>query len=83
MTINKRRRKKPTIEPPTTPLKRARFRDPDYVQSVVMRMGTEFIDRLDELCSVNERSRRELIEMLISKESMKFRKDETYRITPI
>lgn len=82
MTI-KRRRKKNIAERPKTPLKRAGFRDPDYVQSVVLRMGTEFIDRLDELCSANERSRRELIEILISRESMHFRKDSNYRINPL
>jgi len=78
-----RRRKKTTIEQPSTPLKRAGFRDPDYVQSVVLRMGTEFIDRLDELCDTNKRSRREIIEILIAEASYEFRTDPEARINPL
>lgn len=78
-----KRRKKVVIESPSTPLKRAGFRDPDYVHSVVLRMGTEFIDRLDELCETNKRSRREIIEILISEASYEFRTDPEARINPI
>jgi gamma-glutamylcyclotransferase (GGCT)/AIG2-like uncharacterized protein YtfP len=78
-----KRRKKKVQETPTTPLKRGGFRDPDYVQSVVLRMGTEFIDRLDELCDANARSRREIIEILISEASMEYRGNKEARINPL
>ena len=79
-----KRRKKAATEPPSRPLKRGGvFRDPDYVHSVVLRMGSEFIDRLDELCEVNKRSRREIIEILVAEASYEYRTDPEARIHPL
>lgn len=52
---------------PTTPEIRPGFRDDDYVQPVMLRMGTGYVDALDELCKENGRSRRVLIEILIKR----------------
>lgn len=76
-----RRTKQPVV--PSTPEKRAGFRDPDHVRSVVLRMGEEFITRLDELCGVNNRSRRELVEILIAEASVEYQADPTARINPL
>ena len=82
MATNRRQKKKrATI--PTTPTKRAGFRDPDHVKSVVLRMGDEFIDRLDELCHVNKRSRREIVEILVAEASLEYRSDRSARINPL
>lgn len=52
---------------PRTPEVRPGFRDDDYVQPVMLRMGTGFVDALDQLCAANERSRRVIIEKLIER----------------
>lgn len=66
-----------------TPLKRAGFRDPDYVQSVVLRMGTGYVDALDELCELNGRSRREVVEILINEAATDLALNPGSRINPI
>ena len=80
-TRKKRQTRKPTI--PTTPEVRPGFRDPNHVQSVVLRMGKEHVKRLDELVKVNGRSRRELVEILISEASIEYREDRSARINPL
>lgn len=59
------------------------FRNADDVQSVVMRMGRGYVDALDELCEVNNRSRRELVEILIAEASMEYKHDPSARILPL
>lgn len=78
-----RRKKRAKKAAPTTPLTRKGFRDTDHVRSVVLRMGDEFVDALDELCSVNGRSRREIIEILVSEASLEYRGDKSARINPL
>ena len=80
---NRRQRKAAEPEVPSTPQQRAGFRDPDHVKSVVLRMGTPFISRLDELCAVNGRSRREIVEILVAEASLEFQADSTARINPL
>ena len=42
------------------------FRDPAEVQGILLRMGTQFVDALDHLCDTNNRSRREIVEILVN-----------------
>ena len=80
-----RRQRKPEPSTPdlATPLKRAGFRDPDYVQSVVLRMGTGYVDALDELCEANDRSRREIVEILIHEAITDLKMNPDSRINPL
>jgi len=71
----------PSILP--TPEVRRGFRDAEYVQPVAMRMGTGFIDALDELCVINNRSRRELIETLIEHAMREYLRNPNARIVPV
>lgn len=69
------------LRTPESP-QRARTRDPDYVESILLCMGTSFIDALDILCDANNRSRRELVEILINYAYIEFQKNPHTRITP-
>jgi len=68
----------PAVAP--TPEIRPGFRDTDYVQPVVLRMGTGYVDALDELCAANGRSRRELVEALIVRAIQEFDSNPDSRI---
>ena len=81
MSTNKRRQKKQ--RKPSTPLTRKGFRNSDHVKSVVLRMGDDFVDALDELCEVNGRSRREIVEILVSEASQELQHDKSARINPL
>ena len=70
------------IQVPSTPEIRPGFRDPDHTQSIVLCMGHEFLNALDELCSVNARSRREIVETLVTEASVEYQQDKTARIQP-
>lgn len=59
------------------------FRDQNYVDSIILRMGVPFIALLDQLCEVNERSRREIVEMLVTEAATKLEADPSSRVTPI
>ncbi len=59
------------------------FRDSKDVQSVMMRMGKDYVAALDELCVVNGRSRRELVEILIDEAYQEYQHDNSARITPL
>ena len=59
------------------------FRDPDFVDSVILRMGIPFIKLLDDLCKANGRSRREIVEMLVTEAAIKLETDAETRITPV
>lgn len=58
-------------------------RDPNFVKPVVLRMGTPYIKQLDSLCLVNKRSRRELLEILISEAHAEWESDRNARINPL
>ena len=62
--------------------RRRDYRDPDQVRSINMRMGDIYVDRLDELCDINDRSRRVIVEMLIDKAHDELRRNPAKRITP-
>ena len=59
------------------------FRDSKDVQSVMMRMGVDYVAALDELCTVNDRSRREIVEILIDEAYQEYLNDKNARINPI
>ncbi len=59
------------------------FRNAADVQSVMMRMGKDYVSALDELCVVNDRSRREIVEILIDEAYQEYLGDNTARITPL
>jgi hypothetical protein len=79
--MNTRRKRAAVV--PSTPEIRPGFRDSDHTRSVVLSFGLEFIDALDELCEVNQRSRREIVEILIAEASVEFQQDESARIQPL
>ena len=58
------------------------FRSKEEVQPVLLRMGRDFVNALDDLCDVNGRSRREIVEMLVDKAWLAWDKDENERINP-
>jgi len=68
---------------PCTPLTSRGQRDQNHVVSIVLRMGTSYVEHLDRLCEVNGRSRRELIEILIAEASLDYQLDPEVRITPL
>lgn len=74
---------KAKIHVPSTPMTRAGFRDPKHVSSIMLRMGNEHIDALDDLCDANGRSRREIVEILISEASVELQEDPGARINPL
>lgn len=74
---------KKQIHIPSTPQARAGFRDAEHVQSVMLRMGHEFVDALDELCETNGRSRREIVEILVTEAYVELQEDPNARINPL
>ena len=68
---------------PSTPEVRPGFRDASCTRSVVLRMGEEFIEALDELCDTNKRSRREIVEILVAEASLELQEDPEARIQPL
>ena len=68
---------------PTTPEIRPGFRDADHTRSVVLCFGLEFLVALDNLCGVNQRSRREIVETLIAEASVEWQQDKNARIHPL
>lgn len=68
---------------PETPTTRPGFRDPDYVQAVVLQMGTGYLEALDLLCALNGRSRRDIVEILVSEAYMEVQEDPDARIEPL
>lgn len=80
-----RRQKKlaPIYEKPHVPLGRGQYRDKKFVQSIVLRMGKPYVEQLDQLCNVNNRSRREIVEMLINQAAYTLSQNTSDRITPL
>jgi hypothetical protein len=79
--MNTRRKRTPHV--PSTPEIRPGFRDSTHTRSVVLSFGNEFIEALDELCEVNQRSRREIVEILIAEASVEYQQDDAARIQPL
>lgn len=52
-------------------------------RNVMLRMGVMYVGKLDNLCVVNKRSRRELIEMLVDEAYEEVKVDPDARITPL
>jgi len=68
---------------PTTPEIRPGFRDANHTQSIVLCMGIEFLDALDILAQINQRSRREIVETLVAEASVEYQEDKSARIQPL
>lgn len=66
----------------SSPKRRPGTRAAAQVRSVVLRMGKAFIAELDELCSANKRSRREIVEILVHEASDELRHEPEARINP-
>lgn len=58
-------------------------RDPDEVQSIMMRMGKYYVRKLDRICRVNNRSRREIVEILVHEAALELTDDPGARINPL
>ena len=58
------------------------LRPKDTVTAVLLRMGNGFVDQLDKLCEVNQRSRREIVETLVNDAHGVWQQDPTDRINP-
>lgn len=58
-------------------------RSPNDVQRVMLRMGVDFVEKLDFLCKQNSRSRREIVEFLVDDAYYEAESDPTARITPL
>lgn len=68
---------------PRTPLGRGNYRDKAFVKSIMLRMGTLYINQLDHLCKINDRSRREIVELLIHHATHELSEDPESRINPL
>lgn len=68
--------------PRETPRTTQGRRDPKHVESINLRMGDNFVTMMDRLCTVNRRSRREIIEILITEAFEELEQDEYARINP-
>ncbi len=68
---------------PSTPEIRPGFRDSAHTRQVVFVFGEEFIEALDDLCTANQRSRREIVETLIAEASVELQQDNSARIQPL
>jgi hypothetical protein len=73
---------KPALVPRETPRTPQGRRDPQHVESINMRMGDNFVLMMDKLCAANRRSRREIVEILISEAYEELEQDEYARINP-
>ncbi len=67
----------------STPEVRPGFRDADYTRNIVLRKGEDFIEALDKLCEVNQRSRREIVEILVAEAFDEYKDDNSARILPL
>lgn len=58
------------------------LRPKDTVQAVLLRMSIPFVEQLDELCDVNSRSRREIVETLVAEAHGVLQENPSDRINP-
>ncbi len=56
---------------------------PDHVKQLNLRMSIPYIERLDELCKANSRSRREIVEILVSEAFEELEENPRARISPL
>lgn len=66
-----------------TPEIRPGFRDAAHTRNVVLRMGEGYIDALDALCDTNDKSRREIVEILVAEAKMELDDNPKARIEPL
>lgn len=59
------------------------FRKAEDVQSVMMRMSVDIVAALDELCATNDRSRREIVEILVEEAYQEWLQNPEARINPL
>lgn len=58
------------------------LRPKDTVTAVLLRMGNGYVEKLDQLCDVNSRSRREIVETLVTEAFGAWTDDPEDRINP-
>ena len=58
-------------------------RHPDDVKPINMRMTKVHVDELDTLCETNNRSRREIVEILVHEAALELKQNPQARITPL
>lgn len=58
------------------------LRPKETVTAVLLRMGNDFVSQLDELCDVNSRSRREIVETLVNEAYGVWKENPEDRINP-
>lgn len=68
---------------PKVPEIRPGFRDPAHVFTVVLKMGTPYVDMLDELCDANDVARRKIVEILVHEAYLELQDNPDAKIEPI
>ena len=63
----------------------AKHKTEDYedVKAILLRMGESYVEDLDQLCTINRRSRREIVELLIDIAINDLAKNPKARINPL
>ena len=64
-------------------LGRPSFRDAKDTKNVMMRMHKDYVKSLDELCTANGRSRREIVEILVDEARMELEANPEIRLNPL
>ena len=57
-------------------------RDPATIRNIMLRMSAPYVEKLDRLCSINQRSRREIVELLVTEALLEYEHNNDYRIDP-
>lgn len=58
-------------------------RDQNHVKSILLRMGDNYVEALDKLCKANRRSRREIVEILVSEAEAELKLNPAARVNPL
>ena len=58
-------------------------RKKEDIKPIMVRMGTDFVACLDDLCEANKRSRREVIEILVDQAHADWSEDPAKRLNPL
>ena len=61
----------------------AKRRKKEDIKPIMVRMGVDFVACLDDLCEVNKRSRREVIEILVDQAHAEWSENPDERLNPL
>jgi len=61
----------------------AKRRKRGEVRPIMVRMGADYVACLDELCDINKRSRREVIEILVDQAHLAWTRKNDVRVNPV